>query len=52
MEADRKRVNEIADLQNAFGSAKDPILLMIKRKGASLYVVFRLKQKKDPSLGG
>ena len=43
VEADRKRVNDIADLQSAFASAKDQILLLIKRKGASLYVVFRLK---------
>ena len=46
VEADRKRVNDIADLQSAFASAKDPILLLIKRKGASLCVVLRLKQKR------
>lgn len=43
VEADRMPVTGIGDLQKALDKSKDQILLLIKRQGASLFVVFRLK---------
>ena len=43
VEADRKRVNDVAELQRTVTQAKDRILLLIKRRSASMFVVLRLK---------
>jgi len=45
VEADRQKVTSADDLQEALGKAKDKdtVLLLIKRKGASLFVVLHLK---------
>ncbi len=43
VEADRKPVANVAELQLALGKGRDQILLLIKRKSGSVFVVFRLK---------
>ena len=43
VEADRKPVSNVAELQLALSKDKDQVLLLIKRKSGSVFVVFRLK---------
>ena len=45
VEADRQKVASAGDLQEALDNAKDKdtVLMLIKRKGASLFVVIRMK---------
>lgn len=43
VEADRKPVSNVEELQAVLNKDKDQILLLIKRKGGSIFVVLRLK---------
>ncbi|HET7832779.1 MAG TPA: Do family serine endopeptidase [Gallionella sp.] len=43
VEADRKPVSSLAELQAALAKDKEQTLLLIKRKGGSIFVVFRLR---------
>jgi serine protease Do len=43
VQADRKPVNSVAELENVVASAKSQILLLISRKGTSAYVVLQLQ---------
>jgi serine protease Do len=43
VEADRKPVSNVGELRSALGKDKDRVLFLIKRQGASLYVVVRLR---------
>lgn len=43
LEADRKPVSGVEDLQSILNKGKDQILLLIKRKSGSIFLVFRLK---------
>ncbi len=42
-EADRKPVSDVEELQSALGKDKDQILLLVKRKNGSIFLVFRLR---------
>lgn len=43
VEADRQKVNSVADLENAMTKANDQggLLLLVKREGASLFILLR-----------
>jgi S1-C subfamily serine protease len=45
VEADREKVTSADDLQEALNEAKDTdsVLLLLKRKGASLFIVLQMK---------
>jgi len=43
MEIDRARVSSVDEVQRALEHAKDRILLLVKRQGATIYVVLRIK---------
>jgi len=43
LEVDRTPVASIGEFRKALGRAKDRVLLLVKRQGASLFVVLRLK---------
>ena len=43
MEIDRARITSVGELQRALTRAKDRILLLVKRQGASTYIVLRVK---------
>ena len=42
MEVDRKPIASVGELRDALSTAKDRVLLLIKRQGTNLYVVVRL----------
>lgn len=43
VEADRQPVNSVDDLRSALAKSKDSVLLLVKRKNATLYVSMRTK---------
>jgi serine protease Do len=43
VEADRKPVSSVEELQSILGQSREQILLLIKRKSGSIFLVFRLK---------
>jgi serine protease Do len=43
LEADRQPVSNVEELQSILNKDKEQILLLIKRKNGSIYLVFRLK---------
>ena len=43
IEADRNPVRNVGDLKKAFAKGQDQLLLLVQRKGATVFVIFRLR---------